>query len=111
MKHHERGQHGFRVANAVKFGVSGAVIMEHVAFLVRHNNEGKNSSGMSWLRQSIKEFHLYLPYLSIGEIRREISKLVSNGYLLTKKLNRGKFDRTNWYSINYEKLGENWKGF
>ncbi|MCC3358200.1 DnaD domain protein [Bacillus sp. REN16] len=44
--------------------------------------------------------------ISKSTIRRAILKLKNNGFLASGNFNKLKIDRTNWYSINYEKVDE-----
>lgn len=50
-----------------------------------------------------------LSFWSIETIKRVIRRLEQNGYLFAANYNRFKMDKTKWYSINYEKVGEFWE--
>src|SRR5690606_28307300 len=50
------------------------------------------------------EWQEQLPWLSISGIRKLISDLERDGYIVIANHNRAKFDQTKWYRIDYERL-------
>lgn len=63
--------------------------------------------GRYWVCNSIKDLReKYFYFLSEATIKRIFKKFEKEGLVLTAVLNKNKFDRTKWYSINYNRLDD-----
>lgn len=63
--------------------------------------------GRYWVCNSIKDWReKYFYFLSEATIKRIFKKFEKEGLVLTAVLNKNKFDRTKWYSINYNRLDD-----
>ena len=47
-----------------------------------------------------------MPFWSLSTIKRTISNLQKKDYLIVDRFNKAGFDKTNWYSIDYDNLNK-----
>jgi len=93
----------FYPSTAVKLGLVESIFLQQVHYwLLKSKNivEGK-----PWIYNTLEEWHKQLPFVSVMTLRRVIAKLKGEGYLITAHHNKKGYDRTSWYTLNYEKLG------
>lgn len=57
-----------------------------------------------WTKRSLKEWHEDFTFLSKETIKRTLKKLRNKCVILTSFLDNDHFDRTLWYSIDYDVL-------
>lgn len=90
-------------ALAKAIGLNEAIFLQQLHYLL---NYSKNEfEGKSWIFNSLEQWEEIFCYWSLSTIRRTIKSLSKQGLLLTTdKFNQYKFDKTKWYSINYEQL-------
>lgn len=60
--------------------------------------------GHYWTYMTYKEMEEQLPMFSESKIKRMIKSLKDKGYIVVDKFNKKKYDRTNWYRVNYDVL-------
>ena len=92
----------FHTSLAVAIGVNEAIILQKINLWL--NCRPKDADGRSWIYNSYKSWQEQLPFFSESTIRRTISNLVKIGVIIKGNFNKTKFDKTTWYSIDYEKL-------
>lgn len=86
-------------------GVDEAIVLNQIAFLsmtydLRHD-------GRRWCPMPLHRWREMLPYYSASTLRRVLDALKEKGLVDSRTdLNRSKWDRTCWYSINEEGLRE-----
>lgn len=93
---------------AKDYGGEGAVIMAQFHYWSHTNKlRGENYyDGKYWVNKTAEELCEEFFFCSISTIRRIIKRLKDDGLLISGNYNRSKFDRSLWYTPNYEKLGE-----
>lgn len=87
---------------AVKVGLNESIILQQLHYWVqksKHIEEGKR-----WIYNSYPEWQKQFPFWSEKTIKRTITKLENEGFILSGNFNKLSFDRTKWYTIDYEKL-------
>jgi len=57
-----------------------------------------------WVYNTYEQWMEQFPYLSERTIRRTIKKLEKDGLIISSRFNQKGYDKTKWYSIDYEKL-------
>ncbi|MHC4618587.1 MAG: hypothetical protein ACYTEQ_12645 [Planctomycetota bacterium] len=94
-------EHHFDIEDARKYGVIPAVILYNVKFWVLKNkaNDRHFHDGRTWSYNSRKAFKAIFPYLSVGQIRHALEKLMMAGVLLKGNYNKVRYDRTLWYAL------------
>lgn len=60
--------------------------------------------GYYWTYMTYKEMEEQLPMFSESKIKRMIKSLKDKDYIVVDKFNKKKYDRTNWYRVNYDVL-------
>lgn len=94
---------------AATIGVSESIVLQQIHYWISKNQE-KNinyKDGRYWTFNSIQEWHEEEFYFwSESTIRRIFASLEKKGLLIIGNFNRNRFDRTKWYTIDYEKLEE-----
>ena len=86
------------------FGRAGSQFLSQLHYwLEKKESLGCKHDGSHWIFNSAESWAEQL-HLSVRQIRRLISNFVKSGILRVEKLNPYKSIRTNYYSIDYDKL-------
>lgn len=93
--------HSFDVEIAKMYGVNCAVILQNLAYWIRHNeaNERNYFDGNYWTYNSIKAFGELFPYISKRQISTALQKLIDEKIIITGNYNKSAYDRTLWYAL------------
>ena len=93
--------HSFNTEVAKRVGVIAAVIYNHFAFWCEQNRQNglNEKDGLFWTYHSVKELQDTFDYLSVGQIRRGLNKLIEEGLIKVGNYNRLGLDRTKWYAV------------
>ncbi|RKW26508.1 MAG: replication protein [Granulicatella sp.] len=88
---------------AVKIGLNGALFLQQLHYwILRSDNVKENTV---WVYKSLDEWiEQDFPFMSRSTLKRTISDLKKEDLIITKTFNKMKIDKTNWYTINYQKL-------
>lgn len=89
---------------AVGIGLNEAILLQKIHGWLRCTPI--DQVGRSWIYNSYKSWHEQLPFMSEITIKRAMKNLIDKGIVLTENFNKKSFDKTLWYSIDYEKLDE-----
>lgn len=94
-------QHHFDVELATRYGILEAVLLNHFAFWIQHNEaNGVNfHDGTFWTFNSIKALQEIFPYVSERTIRYALNALKTDGLIITSNFNKDPRDRTTWYAL------------
>lgn len=87
---------------AVKIGLNESLILQQLQYWL--NISGNYYDGKKWVYNSIAKWTEQFPFWSEKTITRIFKKLETQELVYVANYNKQKFDRTKWYSINYEKL-------
>lgn len=120
----------FSGALAMSIGVNDAIIIEKISYMIscsyklnkerieQHQSPTRNIyQGRIWIYHTHKEWQHKFPFWSCVTVARALRRLTKEHLLISKNLNRIKYDHTKWYSINYrvltklEKRGQNSAAF
>lgn len=63
-------------------------------------------NGKKWVCKTYEELQETLEIFSLSTIKRIVKSLSDKQLLIIDNFNEMKMDKTNWYSINYVKLGQ-----
>jgi hypothetical protein len=88
---------------AVKVGLNGAIFLQQVHYWISRPGAHERD-GRFWVYNSLPEWQEQFPFWSEDTIQRTIAGLQSKGVLVSGNYNAAKFDRTKWYTIDYEAL-------
>lgn len=92
---------------AEKIGLNEAIVIQQLHYWIMQNKrQNKNYfEGKYWTFNTLKKWHLDTFYFwSLDTVKRTFKKLEEEGVLIVGNYNKKGYDRTKWYTINYEKL-------
>lgn len=91
---------------AVVVGLEEAIVLQQVHYwLIRKRESGQDyRNERYWVYNSYEKWQEQFPFWSERTVRRIINRLESGGLLLSDNFNKAAFDKTKWYTIDYEEL-------
>ncbi len=91
---------------AIDIGLNESIVLQQIHYWLRINKKSKSNmrNGHYWVYNTYEEWQKEFPFWSVATIKRIITKLEREGWLISDNFNKLKIDRTKWYRINYEKL-------
>lgn len=91
---------------AKKIGLNEAIVLQQVHYWLEIKKSTKKDyhDGAYWVYNTYDDWKKQFDFWSIATIRRTFSSLEKKGLLITGNYNRAGFDKTKWYTINYEAL-------
>ena len=87
---------------ACEFGMVEAIFLQQLHYWLQKAE--KTHDGKRWTFASLQQWSKQLPFISTATINRAITRLRKMGIVLVEKLANWKNNRTNYYSIQYDKL-------
>ena len=87
---------------AVAIGLNEAIFVQQIHYWLQTSKSVKD--GRKWTYNTLPQWKEQMPFFSIRTIQRTIASLVDRGILIVDNLSSNKSDRTNFYSIDYDKL-------
>ncbi|WP_458412755.1 hypothetical protein ACNQFZ_18385 [Schinkia sp. CFF1] len=85
-------------------GLNESIVLQQLHYWIQKSNHVHD--GFTWVYNSVKKWQDQFPFWSVSTINRVIKKLENDNLILSDNFNKSNFDKTKWYRINYEKLGE-----
>lgn len=80
-----------------------AIILQQIHYWIARSQ--KVIDGRKWVYNSMTEWQKQFPWIkSIKTLRKYFDDLEKRGLLITGNFNKAKFDKTKWYSIDYDAL-------
>lgn len=91
---------------ATIIGLNEAIILQQIHYWIKNKERSQQDyiNGHYWVYNTYEQWQQQFPFWSIRTIRRTITKLENEGLLLSGNFNKAGFDKTKWYSIDYDKL-------
>ncbi len=91
---------------ATLIGLNESIILQQIHYWLEKKKEHNTDyhDGHYWVYNTYEQWHEQFSFWSIMTIRRTITKLESSQLLLSAKYNKAGFDKTKWYTINYQAL-------
>lgn len=91
---------------ATLIGLNEAIVLQQVHYWLKIKEKANQDyiDGHYWIYNTYEQWKEQFPFWSIMTIRRTITNLENGGLLVARNYNRAGFDKTKWYSINYERL-------
>ncbi|RWS40100.1 replication protein [Bacillus mycoides] len=87
---------------ASRIGLNEAIFLQQIHYWLNRSKHFYDER--SWVYNSVAEWVKQFPFWSENTIRRIVKNLEDEQLLVIGNYNRAKFDKTKWYSINFEKL-------
>jgi len=92
---------------AVAIGLPEAIILQQMHYWLEIKRRGGNQilhNGSYWIRDTQDDWAKQFPFFSKMSIRRYLKNLVDRGLVTKDYLSEKKWDRTSYYSIDYNRL-------
>lgn len=89
---------------AVHIGLNEAMILQQMHYWL--NNSNHKHDGKRWIYNSYPKWIEQFPFWSESTIKRTITSLEKQKLIFVGNYNKAGFDRTKWYSINYDTLNK-----
>lgn len=87
---------------AVKVGLNEAIVLQQFHYWLQRSNNIRD--GYKWIYNSFTNWNKQFPFWGLNTLKRAVTGLEKDGYLITANYNKAGFDRTKWYRIDYSKL-------
>jgi hypothetical protein len=94
-------------ALAKVIGLNEAIILQQIHYWIEVNRKANTNfkDGRYWTYNSIKKWHDNdFSFWSASTVKRTFASLKDKGLLIVSNYNKAGYDRTKWYSIDYDKL-------
>jgi len=92
----------FEGALALKIGLNESIFLNLLNYWLQRSKNCKDDK--IWVFNTLSKWCEQLPIFSERTLQRLIKKLKNSGIIEVQKHDKNRFNRTNWYTINYEKL-------
>lgn len=84
------------------FGLNEAIVLQQLNYWL-NGKSAKLINGRKWIYNSYKQWQEdNFPFWSLATVRRAIENCEKKGLIITDNFNKAGFDKTKWYSIDYE---------
>ena len=84
------------------FGLNEAIVLQQLNYWL-NGKSAKLINGRKWIYNSYKQWQKdNFPFWSLATVRRAIENCEKKGLIITDNFNKAGFDKTKWYSIDYE---------
>lgn len=87
---------------AVAVGLNEAIVLQQIHYWL--NKSDKIFNGKKWTYNSYKDWQKQLPFWDTRTIQRIFRELEKGQLISTGNFNKMKFDKTKWYTIEYDNL-------
>ena len=92
---------------AKEVGLNESIVLLQIDHLINITGNKKIYDGRYWTYDSAKNLkEKYFPFWGVSTIKAAISSLKTKGLIIIGNYNKLKIDKTNWYTIDYEKAAE-----
>lgn len=83
-------------------GLNESIILQQLHYWLQKSNN--IIDGIPWVYNTHEEWQEQFPFWSVATIRRTLSSLENSNLVKSGNFNQRKFDKTKWYTIDYEIL-------
>lgn len=87
---------------AEEIGLNEAIIIQQIHYWL--NRSGKPIENKRWIYNTYDEWQKQFPFWSVSTVKRTLNNLKKQGLLITGNYNKAGFDKTVWYTIDYDLL-------
>lgn len=91
---------------ATLIGLNESIVLQQVHYWLKSKEQRKQDyiDGRYWVYNTYEQWQEQFPFWSIRTLKRIFTTLENSGLLLSANHNKIGFDKTKWYSINYDAL-------
>lgn len=87
---------------AAQIGLNEALVLQQLHYWLKKSKH--EHDGRTWVYNTLAEWQTQFPFWSEDILQRTMRSLVKQKLAVVHKFNQSNWDRTNWYSIDYEQL-------
>src|SRR3990167_8329788 len=87
---------------AAAIGLNEAIVLQQIHYWIQSST--KIHKDRKWTYNSYPEWQRQFSWWSLNTIKRTFASLENQGLLITAIFNDNQFDRTKWYSVDYDRL-------
>ncbi len=94
----------FSIDLANQIGLKESILVQHINYWCKRNTQQKKNyrDGYYWMYNTLDSFLNYFKFMSKNTLIRCLNKLCKEGIIIKSNYNKRKYDKTNWYRINYD---------
>lgn len=89
---------------ATLIGLNESIVLQQVHYWLKIKEKGQQDyiDGHYWVYNTYEQWQEQFPFFSLRTLRRVFTSLEKRGLLIAGNYNKAGFDKTKWYSIDYE---------
>lgn len=85
---------------ATEIGLNEAIILQQIHYWLNQSKHFYDDK--KWIYNTYEDWNEQFPFWSVMTIRRTITSLEKQNLIISANYNKAGFDKTRWYSIDYE---------
>ena len=85
---------------AVLIGLNEALVLQQIHYWL--SRDKLQSQSRRWIYNNFDEWQAQFPFCSAKTLQRTMKSLVDQKLIRVRKFNKKNWDRTNWYTIEYD---------
>ena len=91
---------------ATAIGLNESIFLQQVHYWCRHNrsDRGHWHEGRCWTYNNLEQWQEHFPWWGLTTIKSIVKSLRAAGLLLAGNFNKKGYDRTLWYTVDYDRL-------
>lgn len=91
-----------------KLGVNEALFLCQIMYWLKKNKgSGINyRNGRYWTYNTYQKWLEQMPWFSLSTLRRTVDSLEKSKCLITGRFNQNNYDKTRWYTVDFERVSE-----
>jgi hypothetical protein len=96
----------FQPSLAIVVGLNEAIVLQQIQYWQSNiKNAGYEYGGYKWVYNTMQEWQeTNFPFWGLRTVERIFSKLSEKGFLISIQMNKGSYDHTKCYRIDYDRL-------
>lgn len=93
---------------ATLIGLNESIVLQQIHYWLigKEQRQQDYIDGHYWVYNTYEQWQEQFPFFSLRTLRRIFTALEKMGLLISSNYNRAGFDKTKWYTINYESLNK-----
>ena len=93
---------------AALIGLNESIVLQQIHYWLigKEQRQQDYIDGHYWVYNTYEQWLEQFPFFSLRTLRRIFTALEKMGLLISSNYNRAGFDKTKWYTINYESLNK-----
>ncbi len=91
---------------ATLIGLNESIVLQQVHYWLKVKEKAGQDciNGHYWVYNTYEQWQEQFPFFSLRTLRRIFTSLEKKGLLIAGNFNKAGFDKTKWYTINYQEL-------